>query len=367
MEEEHGGHGESPNVALAFGLNIIAGLCTGIGAVIVALKYNIPPAVTGGVLALSAGVMVYVSFVDIYMGKSIDAFEAYFESVGEVAASDRAFQVSMACFFGGILFTMILDFIVHSLYYRCGKRSKPCCTVETTKHLSAEVNGHEAEAKEVVGKSTTGHAAESVICINNENNMNLATSLYSGGGNGGASCDVPQERNTADIPPNSNPATSKKEVDNVRLIKSGIITALAIALHNFPEGLATFLAALSDPKLGAALATAIAIHNIPEGMAVSLPVFEATKSRWKAILLGTASGLTEPLGGLVGYLVIMETGMSDLSYAILFGMVAGMMVYISVEELLPLALRYDIGNKYATKAFYLGMAIMALSLVLFTL
>jgi len=86
------------------------------------------------------------------------------------------------------------------------------------------------------------------------------------------------------------------------------------------------MAALVDAKLGAAMAIAIAIHNIPEGMAVALPIFKATGSRWKAVLLGTLSGLTEPLGGLVGYLVVVNTGMSDLAYAILFGVVAGMMV-----------------------------------------
>ena len=295
------------NVGLAFGLTMLAGACTGIGSVIVAIKYDIGPKATGGILALSAGVMVFVSFVEIYMVKSIEAFKAYFdESMDEEGAMARSYQVSMASFFGGLIITMFMNWGVHWIHERCAK-------------------GEAVEAEKAV--EAAEHSAE----------------------------EPHQEM------------SSKKSVDQVSLMKSGIITAVAIALHNFPEGLATFMAALVDKKLGAAMAVAIAIHNIPEGMAVALPIFKATRSRWKAILLGTLSGLTEPIGGIFGYLVVVNTGMSDLTYAILFGIVSGMMVFISVEELLPLALRYDPDNICATKMFYVGMAIIGLSLVLFTI
>ncbi|QDZ24144.1 zinc permease [Chloropicon primus] len=311
------------NVGLAFGLNILAGACTGIGAVAVVLKKDISPPVTGGILSLSAGVMVFVSFVDIYMSKSYGAFKKYFkegQSMDDDLSDARAFQVSMASFFGGIVVTMALNYLVHLIQGLMDKRDA---------ERGRPRDGEEPKAEVLDLEKDDGPPAE--------------------GGEGGS-----EEKES-------------KQVGRVRLVKSGLIAAVAIALHNFPEGLATFMAALVDTKLGAAMAIAIAIHNIPEGMAVAMPIYKATNSRWKAILLGTLSGLTEPLGGVVGYLAVVNTGMSPLTYAIIFGIVGGMMVYISIEELLPLALKYDEENKYATKLFYVGMLIMGLSLVLFTI
>jgi ZIP family zinc transporter len=136
----------------------------------------------------------------------------------------------------------------------------------------------------------------------------------------------------------------------------GINTALSIALHNFPEGLATYVATIADPAVGATLAIAIAIHNVPEGLCVSVPIYYATGSRCKAFWLGIASGLTEPLGALLGYLVLADA-MSELTYGILFGMVAGMMVRISLKELLPTAHRYDPDDAVVTHSTFAGMVV----------
>jgi ZIP family zinc transporter len=136
--------------------------------------------------------------------------------------------------------------------------------------------------------------------------------------------------------------------------------------HNFPEGLATFVAALSDPKVGAVLATAIAIHNVPEGLCVAMPVYYATGNRLRAFLWALLSGVSEPIAALLGWAVLANS-FSDTLYGVLFGMVAGMMTVISVRELLPTAHRYDPNDTVVTNAFMLGMAIMALSLVLFFL
>jgi zinc transporter ZupT len=152
--------------------------------------------------------------------------------------------------------------------------------------------------------------------------------------------------------------------DEEKLMRMSINTALAIALHNFPEGLATFVATLNDPKVGAVLAMAIAIHNIPEGLCVAMPIYYATGNRWKAFRWGVLSGLSEPIAALLGWAVLANS-FDDTLYAIMFGVVAGMMVIISARELLPTAHRYDPDDHVVTYSFIGGMFIMALSLVLF--
>lgn len=149
-----------------------------------------------------------------------------------------------------------------------------------------------------------------------------------------------------------------------KLVRMGINTALAIGIHNFPEGLATFVAALDDPAVGAVLAIAIGIHNIPEGLCVALPIYYATGNRWKAFMWACLSGVSEPIGALLGWIVLANT-MSDDLYAILFGLVGGMMVIISAKELLPTAHRYDPEDTVVTYSMIAGMIIMAVSLVLF--
>lgn len=144
----------------------------------------------------------------------------------------------------------------------------------------------------------------------------------------------------------------------------GFSTALAISLHNFPEGLATFAAALADPSVGAVLAIAIGIHNIPEGLCVGLPIYYATGNRWKAFLWGCLSGLSEPVAALLGWAVLANS-MSQAAFATLFGLVSGMMVMISFKELLPTAHRYDPEDTVVTYSVVIGMAIMAVSIVLF--
>ena len=149
------------------------------------------------------------------------------------------------------------------------------------------------------------------------------------------------------------------------LEKMGVMTAVAIGIHNFPEGLATFVAALADTSLGVAIAVAIAIHNVPEGLCVALPIFYSTGSRWRATLWAFLSGISEPIGGLIGWLVFAKSDLHPLAYGVMFSLVAGMMVFISLHELLPTALQYDPKNQFVTFSLVGGMVIMALSLLLF--
>lgn len=146
------------------------------------------------------------------------------------------------------------------------------------------------------------------------------------------------------------------------LRRTGLFAAIAIAIHNFPEGLATFSAALLDPSLGIAIAVAIALHNIPEGIAISIPIFYATGSRKKAFMYAFLSGLAEPAGALVGYLILMPF-FSPTTFGILFASVAGIMVYISLDQLLPAAQEYG-EHHWSMIGLVAGMALMALSLLL---
>ena len=153
----------------------------------------------------------------------------------------------------------------------------------------------------------------------------------------------------------------KAEGKKVDLMRAGTFMALGIAIHNFPEGLATFAgAATGDMRLGISIATAIAIHNIPEGISVSVPIFYATGSRRKAFIYSFGSGLAEPIGALIGYAILLPF-LSQSLISGLLALVAGIMVYISLDELLPLAHRYG-GEHLALVGLLSGMAVMAISL-----
>ena len=145
-------------------------------------------------------------------------------------------------------------------------------------------------------------------------------------------------------------------------MRTGLLTALAIGIHNYPEGMATFAAALSDINLGLFIAIAIAIHNIPVGIADSVPIYYATHNKNKAFFYSFLSGVSEPVGALVGYLILMPF----LSAALLAGIlafIAGIMIYISLDELLPVAHRYGHGH-LVIAGVVSGMAIMAVSLLM---
>ncbi len=268
---------ELQNVLFAFGLTLFAGLSTGFGSALAFLARRTNTKLLSTALGFSAGVMIYVSFVEIFP-KAKDAL------VSELGQAE-GYWVTVLAFFTGIAFIAIIDKLVPSFE-----------------------NPHEV------------HRAEEM--------------------------DLPEQA-----------AKFKK------LYRMGLFTALAITIHNFPEGLATFVSALRDPKLGVAIAVAIAIHNIPEGIAVSIPIFYATGSRKKAFVYSFLSGLAEPVGALVGF-AIFSSFFNDIVFGILFAAVAGIMVFISLDELLPTAREYG-EHHLAVYGLVAGMIVMAVSLLLF--
>lgn len=263
-------------VAFAFGLTLFAGLSTGIGSALAFFAKRTNTKFLSLSLGFSAGVMIYVSFVEI-LGK------ARIELVSELGIIGGNWAV-VSAFFGGILVIALIDKMIPSIE-----------------------NPHEIRKVEEMD-DTTSH----------------------------------KDR---------------------KLMRMGLFTALAIAIHNFPEGLATFTAALTDPSLGIAIAVAIAIHNIPEGIAVSVPIYYATGNKGKAFRLSFLSGLAEPVGALVGFLILMPF-MSPVVFGVLFASVAGIMVFISLDELLPSAREYG-EHHLSIYGLIAGMVVMAISLLLF--
>ncbi|MDO4927604.1 MAG: zinc transporter ZupT [Corynebacterium sp.] len=258
-------------VLFAFGLTLFAGLSTGIGAACAVIWRNPGPKFLAGALGFSAGVMLYVSFMEI-LPEGINQFE-------EKYSTTQANWYAVLGFFAGIVLIALIDRMVPT-----------------------RINPHE-------------------------------------------------------------PGNTEDAQRRSAMMQMGVVTAIAIAIHNFPEGFATFLAGLADPSVAIPVAVAIAIHNIPEGIAVAVPIREATGSRAKGFWWGFFSGLAEPLGAVLGYLLLMSV-LGPLALGIAFVAVAGIMVFISIDELLPTAI--DTGEHHvAVYGLVAGMAVMALSLLLF--
>jgi len=260
------------NLLEAFLLTLLAGLSTGIGGAFVFFAKTIDRRLLCVSLGLSAGVMIYVSLVEILHESAAMLSEVYGDKTGMLYA--------MLSFFGGILLIAVIDKLI------------PC-----------EENPHEM------------------------------------------SCQV------------------RPGAEDSRLKRTGLLTALTIAIHNFPEGMASFVSATQSMRLAIPIIVAIAIHNIPEGISIAMPIFYATGSRRIAMRYSLLAGLAEPLGALATYLVLLPF-MSPVLQGVLFGVVAGIMVFISLDELLPSAQLYG-EHHLSMYGLVLGMAVMALSLWLF--
>ena len=178
---------------------------------------------------------------------------------------------------------------------------------------------------------------------------------------------VPSPENPHEFPSAANGASPRATEDASRgtgtnkLMRLGLMTTIVLAVHNFPEGIATLLAGLQSTEVGVPIALAVAIHNIPEGIAVAVPIHQATGNRWKAFGYSFFSGLAEPLGAIVGYALLMPF-LTEVTFGLVYAAIAGIMVFISFDQLLPAAERY--GEHHAsTYGVVAGMLVMAASLI----
>lgn len=267
------------NVIMAFLITLFAGLATGVGSLIALVAKTTNKKFLSVSLGFSAGVMIYVSMVEIF----VKAKDSLITALGEKPGN----YVTVIAFFGGMFLIAIIDKLVPS-----------------------SENPHEVK--------------------------NLEKMDYK---------------------------EMEREKEKRGLMRTGTMTALAIGIHNFPEGLATFVSALTDMKIAIPIAVAIAIHNIPEGISVSVPIYYSTGSKKKAFMYSFLSGMAEPVGALVGYFLLRNI-FNDLTFGIIFAMVAGIMVFISLDELLPAAKEYG-EHHLSIYGLIAGMMVMASSLLLF--
>lgn len=246
----------------ALAITLLAGLSTGLGGVLVALKGDIGDRFLAGSLEFSAGVMIYISLVEL-LPESMEALDNDWFAI--------------AAFFFGVALIAVIDRLVPD-----------------------DINPHE-------------------------------------------------------------PSTSTAP-QATTLRRAGLMTGIAIALHNFPEGFATFMAAYTDPKFAIPIAVAIALHNIPEGVAVAVPLSRATGNRWRAAGWATLSGLAEPAGALIGFALISPfLGPQTMGFS--YAAVAGIMVFISVDKLMPNAIQT--GHHHVSVYWMMGgMGLMAASLLM---
>jgi len=265
------------NVASAIGLSIFAGLATGIGGLILLLFKKVNIKMLSIALGFSAGVMIYVSFVEILPQAKIFLAKAYGSAKGD--------WITFIAFFAGIFLIGIID-----------------------KLVPEADNPHELQSKEQLD-----------VCGLGEQSKKLA--------------------------------------------KTGKMAALAITIHNFPEGLATFVSGMSDVSLGIAIAIAVAIHNIPEGISVALPIYCATGNKKEAFFKSLLSGLAEPVGAIIAFL-FLGPFLNDVIFGIIYASIAGIMVFISFDELLPSAREYG-EHHLSILGLVCGMIVMGISLLLF--
>lgn len=258
------------HVASALGLTLLAGLSTGIGSALACFAPRTNTNFLSATLGFSAGVMIYVSFVELLT--TAIRFTTGFGLGGGLAVGG---------FFAGILLIMLIDY-----------------------QVPVQENPHIAH--------------------------------------------LPREM--------------AQRIDTSALGRAGVLTALAIGIHNFPEGIATFMAAIHNPMLGLTIAIAVALHNIPEGISVAVPIYFATGSRSRAFWYSFLSGLAEPAGALVAYLVLRPY-LNEGVMGVVLAAVAGIMVFISLDQLIPNAKKYDTGH-LAVYGLIAGMGVMAVTLLM---
>ena len=306
-------------------MSLGAGMATGVGACCVLCTRTLDKRLLACSMAFSAGVMIYVSLADV-LGV---AFQYFSLDVGR--SETAAYAMATLSLFSGALLMAMVDWIVHECF-----------------HLAAEKANTQIPRRQLCVSDPT-HDEPSSPGLSGD--AGIPAALEEGSGN------------HADHGTESILAVSAIE-EKHRLLMMAMVVAAAIVLHNIPEGMATYAASLDSVVAGAPLAFAIAVHNIPEGLSVAMPILHATGSKWRAVGLGALSGMAEPFGAVLASLVASDDSPSGY-FGGLFGLTAGMMLFVCVAELLPAAYAEKAAPPHlVTAAFFVGCAVMATSLVL---
>ncbi|CAK4656661.1 unnamed protein product [Aphanomyces euteiches] len=332
----------------AMGMSVLGGLATCLSVLVLSIKrlnFLAGDKALAVTFALSSGVMIFIALVDLFL-ESIEKFnntlavggtvdlELIEEGLAPPGASapvcdktchGKAYLAVVGCFFGGVMIIVLLEFIIHRVFDFHAKRL-----------------GAQLAANQVAERVDIGAPAE-------DGELIVKTPIAR-----------PEEYNELTNEDDTLTEESQEE-RRTELGRAGVLTGIAIAIHNFPEGLALFVASLQGLRSGIVLAIGIILHNFPEGVAIAAPVYYATKSYKQALFWTSLSGISQPLGALVGWATI-SGGMSDTTTGILYAMVAGMLVCIAVKELVPGAFKF--GPKVFTVSFFAGFFIMAVSVVL---
>ncbi|KAF4677698.1 Zinc transporter [Perkinsus chesapeaki] len=313
------------NVGLAFGLTCAAGFASVIGGVLACFIKSQDRRYLSGCLALSAGVMLFVSFVEVFPEGT------HLLTVGPDLEEDFAFMINVGIFFAGCSLCLAIDILSSYLVQRKCRRAQ-----QSPLSAGEEVPGVSAISSD---ESTTSQDAEEQGEI-----------------------EAGKEEISEEVPV----APESDEIEHeskLHLMATAIMTAGALALHNFPEGIVVFLATVEDPSIGLPLVVAIGVHNIPEGTAVALPVLEATGSKKQALFYTFVSAVAEPVGGMLAWLILGDI-LTDTAIGVMLSLTAGIMTYVAVIKLQRDAIKHDPSN-WSTGGFLIGMAVMAISLVLF--
>ncbi|GAQ82623.1 Zinc transporter and related ZIP domain-containing proteins [Klebsormidium nitens] len=298
---------------VALSLTMVGGLATAVGGLLVVLQPTPDVRRLGVMQGLAAGLMLCLSFFDLLPG----------------AIHKIGFKLANLWFFAGVLFFWaVVQFIP-----------------EPSLDQLAGADEEEEEAPRSRGV---------------QDGADMQGAAVADGGDAGLRRRRGPDAPAAERPSLSPPPDKKPAFGRHRVLYSGIITAIGISLHNFPEGIAVFLGSLKGLRVGLTLAVAIALHNIPEGVAVALPIYYGTGSRAKAFWLAAFSGLAEPLA-VVAVAVLFPSQLSEETIEGLLAAVGGIMAFLVLHEMLPLAFAYA-GHKPAVVAVFVGMAAMSLSL-----
>lgn len=314
----------SQDIGIAFAMTILAGVATALGGAVVFLPQFSKPNhkwLSGG-MALGAGAITYLAFAHMYP----ESQEFHTSAADTEEAEQLAAVWATLSFFGGVASMYLLAAITDRISPHSHNHDGPTSTENHSHDHSSPKLADQSHTSEVESATSESLSIPSVEPCDSESLV---------------------------VPPE----------EKWEFWRSGLTTAFALVLHNIPTGIIIFVGTVNDSAVGAALAIGISLHSIPEGTSIALPLYFATGSKLKAFLITCVVALAPFIGGLLAFVLTQYYELDDAAFGALYGFAAGMLIYISVKHMLKMAYRYDPADKVTTNLFFLGMAMIALALV----